>query len=234
MHKYYLCFTLLSDAAFSRGDGLAGEVDSEIQYDNLGCPFLSGRALKGILVNECADLLAALKQDQRKLWENSACRLFGQPGQLLSEESITRISDACLPEDLRLALRADLEARLAQIADQSVQMAEQEKFQSEILQCLTSIRSQTAMDEDGVAKEHSLRSRRVILRTTPFEAEVIYAGENQEQESFDMALLAACTASFRRVGSSRTRGLGKLSAWLENQDHQRAINLINPFIEGVK
>ena len=222
MKRFFLCFTLESDAAFSRGDGLAGEVDSEIQFDELGCPFLSGRALKGILVNECADLLAALPN---KGYQEAAKRLFGTPGQLDDSGSLLRVGDARLPADLRSALSADLQSRLKREEDRlnpnnlpRRKALVESGFREEILSTLTAIRSQTAIEEDGVAKDSSLRSRRVILRDTPFEAELIYLGEQIPGD--DLALLAACVAAFRRAGSYRNRGLGKLKAHLEDENRQ--------------
>lgn len=236
MKRYYLCFKLISDAAFSRGDGLAGEVDSEIQYDDLGCPYLSGRTLKGILVNECADLLSALPVKQREYWEHSAERLFGKPGQLSDDGGLLRISDAHLPHDLRIALQADFNLRLNSLdkPDQKTFHYEKEVFRSEILQTLTDVRTQTAIDSDGVTREHSLRRIRVILRETPFEADLFYFGENEKEENDDMALLSACVAAFRRAGSHRNRGLGKLSARLLDENRVENKSIISPFIKGVE
>lgn len=222
MKRYFLCFTLESDAAFSRGDGLAGEVDSEIQFDELGCPFLSGRTLKGILVNECADLLAVLPDER---WQEAARRLFGTPGQLTANESLLQVGDARLPADLRDALVTDLQSRLEREekrnsdGDLTCRKARVESsFREEVLSTLTAIRSQTAIEENGVAKDGSLRSRRVILRETPFEVELVYLGEDKQGD--DQALLAACVAAFRRAGTNRNRGLGKLRAHLEDENHQ--------------
>jgi len=232
--QIFLCFELLSDAAFSKGDGLAGEVDSEIQHNDLGCPYLNGRAIKGILVNECANILSALPAPNRKKWEESAQRLFGLPGQLLSGESLLKIDDAHLPKDLREALACDLQGRIKDLKNDEIKF-QKEKFRSEMLQTLTTIRTQTAIDDDGVAKEHSLRSRRVIYRGTPFESSLIYFGSDENQIKLDFALLSACVASFRRAGSNRNRGLGKLKAWLEDENREKfKTNNLETFIKEVE
>jgi len=62
MMTFLLKFTLESDATFGRGDGVAGVVDSEVQHDPYGFPYLGGRALKGLLGDECANILFALEQ----------------------------------------------------------------------------------------------------------------------------------------------------------------------------
>ena len=84
-----------------------------------------------------------------------------------------------------------------------------------MLNSLTAIRRQTAMDESGAPKTGSLRVMRVILRETPFEAELTF---NQFPSELDLALLAACVKSFRRAGTGRNRGRGELTACLDDEN----------------
>ncbi len=79
-----------------------------------------------------------------------------------------------------------------------------------MLNSLTAIRNQTAMDEEsGAPKEKSLRSMRVVLRGTPFEAELSFT---KPPTDMDLPLLAACIKAFRRAGTGRNRGRGELDA----------------------
>ena len=55
---------------------------------------------------------------------------------------------------------------------------------------------------------------RVILRETPFEAELSF---NQDPSDMDLPLLAACVKAFRRAGTGRNRGRGELTAKLCNE-----------------
>src|SRR2546421_2411536 len=84
MQRLQLCLHLESDATFGRGEGLAGLVDEEIEYDvATGLPFVRGRVLKGLLVEECANLLFALQtagSPALPTLEKSAGWLFGRPG----------------------------------------------------------------------------------------------------------------------------------------------------------
>ncbi len=201
MNTYFLKFVLESDAAFGRGDGVAGMVDAEIQHDEWGCPYLGGRSLKGLLVLECAEILAALPDKAR--WEGAAQRLFGNPGSTLEDNALLSIGDAQLPADLRTAIAQDVR---------------EEKIRREgVLESITALRRQTAMDESGVPKPHSLRTGRVILRQTPFEADMHFAAKPTEN---DLALLAACIKAFRRAGSGRNRGRGRLAAELLDSTRQ--------------
>lgn len=48
---------------------------------------------------------------------------------------------------------------------------------------------------------------RVILRKTPFEAELSFT---KDPSGLDLPLLAACVKAFRKAGTGRNRGRGKL------------------------
>jgi CRISPR/Cas system CSM-associated protein Csm3 (group 7 of RAMP superfamily) len=202
MNSYYLTFTLQSDTAFGRGDGVAGWIDQEVQHDRYGCPYLGGKALKGMLVNECADILAALPPATATRWQAAARYLFGQPGSTTADAPRLQIGDACLPAGLRQALQEDLES------------AHPALDRLTVLQSLTTLRRQTAVDDTtGVAQDSSLRTIRVILRETHFEAQLHFAAADVAEEAPDaLALLAACLKALRRVGTSRNRGLGRLRA----------------------
>jgi CRISPR/Cas system CSM-associated protein Csm3 (group 7 of RAMP superfamily) len=204
MSTYLLRFELKSDATFGRGDGVAGVVDVEVQHDEWGCPYLGGRSLKGLLVCECAEILTALPEAIRLRWEKAAQRLFGNPGSTLEDSALLFIGDAQLPGDLRTAIAHDVQRGRIR--------------REEVLESLTALRRQTAMDESGVPQEHTLRTMRVILRQTPFEAELRFAEKPTED---DLALLAACVKAFRGAGTGRNRGRGRLKAELLDTNHQQ-------------
>lgn len=199
MMTYLLKFTLESDATFGRGDGVAGVVDSEVQHDPYGLPYLGGRALKGLLGDECANILFALEQQGKaQHWHEVAQRLFGSPGSGEFEKSLMRIGDARLPKELREAVERGFERG--------------ELTREQVLHSLTAIRWQTAVDtETGAPQQETLRSIRVILRKTPFEAELAFLSEPM---SNDLAFLAACIKAWRRAGTERNRGRGELVAYL--------------------
>lgn len=203
MSTFFLKFILESDATFGRGDGMAGVVDVEVQHDKYGCPYLNGRALKGLLVSECAEILAVLSEMTRIRWERAAQRLFGNPGSRLQDDALLAIGDAQLPTDLRAAIAQDVEKERLK--------------REEVLELFTALRRQTAIDESGMPTPHTLRTMRVILRGTPFEAELNFL---EEPTRDDLALLSACVKAFRRAGTGLNRGRGRLIAELLNVSRQ--------------
>ena len=207
MTVYWLKFKLLSDATFGRGDGLAGVVDAEVQHDEYGLPYMSGKTLKGLLGAECAEILFALQQSQKPEamaeWRKMAARLFGGPGSGATEAGVMHVGDARLPRSLR-----------AEIAEEfaGIPPAKRGLRQREMLESLTALRRQTAMDAvTGAPKANTLRTMRVILRDMSFEAELTLPDSLGERER---GLLAACVRAFRRAGSGRNRGRGRLAAEL--------------------
>jgi hypothetical protein len=201
MESYWLRFKLYSDATFGRGEGLAGVVNQEVEHDEWGLPYLRGRALKGLLNEECANILFALEQQgtqQAAGWEDSAHRLWGGPGSRLDDSARLRVGDARLPQDLRLAVRQAIRAGAMTAQD--------------ALESLTTIRRQTSVDEQtGAPRPHSLRAARAVLRETVLEAALTFVDDAQPG---DLALLAACVLALRRAGTARNRGRGRLQASL--------------------
>ena len=211
MTTYWLKFTLLSDATFGRGDGVAGLVDVEVQHDEYGLPFLGGRALKGILRDTCNDILYSLKQQGKDtIWYEAANNLFGNPGSNDSNQALLHVGDSRLPEDLRRAVGIGVKKR--------------ELTREQVLESLTSIRHQTAIDiSSGAPQKETLRSIRVILRETPFESKLLFTQPPSER---DKALLAACVKAFRRAGTGRNRGKGELSATLYDEDANNVTEIL--------
>lgn len=201
-----LHLTLLSETTFGRGDGVVGLVDQEITHDPVtGLPFLRGRTLKGLLVEECANILHSVqkinspqKQDLRK----AASFLFGEPGSHLQDDANMRVGMAQLPAELRTAV--------------ATAVATQKWTKEEVLNSLTAIRRQTAVDNTtGIPQTGSLRAMRVLLRKTELVARLEFT---QTPDETALALLAACAASLHRAGTGRNRGRGRMRVVLENEE----------------
>ena len=206
----WLTLTLLSDATFGRGDGVVSVVDTEVQHDEYGLPFLSGRTLKGLLDAECAEILHALRQTGLPTteWETTARQLFGTPGSR-NEAGQMRVGPAMLPEDLRYALMSEF-IPISALPKAEHRRGQWGRLRQRNLTALTAIRRQTAMDQaTGAPLKNTLRSMRVILRETPFAARLEF---DQGLTSSARALLAACVKSFHRAGTGRNRGRGLVRA----------------------
>lgn len=210
-----LRITLRSDSAFGRGDGIAGLVDTEVEHDALtGFPLIKGRTLKGLLVEACADWMYALYLGENSALpelEASAAKLFGVPGSTLEDMGCLHVGTAQLPADLRQFIRSRDRYTPAQI-----------------LESLTTIRHQTAVDPtSGKPKDGSLRSTRVVLRGTFFDAPL---HSTEPLGDVDYEVLAACAAGVKRGGQNRTRGLG----WLQVDLLDTPGNPLDAFISRIR
>ena len=213
--KLSLHLKLISDATFGRGDGVAGLIDSEVEHDGTtGLPFLRGRTIKGLLAEECANILFASSTHNLAItgkFENAAKFLFGQAGSTLDDDAMMRVGHALLPRELREAITDDVKASLPHHRPRLTP--------AEVLESLTAIRRQTAVDEKtGAPDTGSLRSLRVVLRETEFVAELDIADADSEgkRQPNAVPLLTACIKSLRRGGTGRNRGRGRLNAWLND------------------
>lgn len=204
---------LLSDATFGCGEGVAGLVDTEVEHDPYGFPYIRGRTLKGLLAETSEDLRFTLAQqlsatDDPRLEQlhEAKRRLFGGPGSTEEDEGNLHIGSARLSADFRLAVITEIESGSPSITP------------AEVLESLTTIRRQTAIDEYGAPKKGSLRALRVVLRETEFSAGLSFAGDPPT----DMArgLLAASVMCLHRGGTGRNRGRGRLKAWLTENDNE--------------
>lgn len=205
--KLFLHLELKSDATFGRGDGIPGVVDEEVEHDHLtGLPFLRGKTLKGLLTEECANLLYALQASKldsiKNNLEQAANYLFGHGGSGLNSQGHLRISAARLPESLRSAIEYEIHNKRLN--------------SNQVLESLTAIRRQTAIEaQTGSAEIGSLRAIRVILRQTEFVSDLSLP-DTASQEA--LQLLAVCAQMLHRAGTSRNRGRGRLRAWLADEN----------------
>lgn len=201
MPEYYLSLTLHSDATFGRGEGVAGLVDVEIEHDPEGFPFVSGRTIKGLLVEEWANLRFALYGQSKAAepLDAPATWLFGLSGTTRGDEiGLMRIGAAQLPQDLRAAI-----------------LAERKLTPQRVLAALTTIRRQTSIDaQDGAPEAASLRAMRALIRGTTLVARLDFA---RDPHTRTLALLAACAVAVRRGGSGRNRGRGRIALLLHDQ-----------------
>lgn len=201
MVLYQLKICLLSDTTFGRGDGIAGFVDQEVEHDPFGFPYLRGRTLKGLISEECDNLISSLPSGQ-EAWYDAAAKLFGTAGSTLSSIGTLHVGDACLPADLREAVAFQL------------QQPKPNLTKADILNSLTAIRRQTAINaETGAPETNSLRTARVVIRETQLIAPMSFEDSPTQEMK---ALLAVGALALRHVGISRNRGRGYVRCTLCN------------------
>lgn len=217
MNAMTLRLTLRSAATFGRGDGVAGKLDREIEHDHDGFPYLRGKTLKGLLAEAAENVAYALAEQGKPDWQQAKHALFGQPGRGEHERGILHVGDAQLPESLREAILFERTKSSREFSPENV------------LYSLTGIRRQTAMNPEGAPEFGSLRAMRVLLPGVVLESQLSF---DRDPSDVQKALLLAATLDFRRGGTGRNRGRGRLLAELENETTTQ--QLFQQFADMVK
>lgn len=188
---------LLSDSTFSRGVGTAGVVDSEVEHDEFGLPFVGGKTIRGLLRDSWLSMAAYFPE-----LNGAAERVLGR-SQDVNESCRLRIGDAHLPDAIRNAVRAALERD------------EKPLSRDVILAGFTSIRYQTAEDrKTGAPATNTLRSSRVVLRGFVFQGRLTWL-DGYKPDSDDLRVIALCALATRHGGLIRNRGRGHIRMTLE-------------------
>lgn len=193
----FIRIELLSDTTFGRGEGTAGVVDVEVDHDELGLPFLGGKALRGLLHDSWLSMSQSFKELQP-----SAQRILGIDFDL-AESSIVRIGDAVVDDATR----------------KWIQGAEYRKEKpvspSMILHALTDVRYQTAEERStGAPARTSLRSVRVLIRKLILDSPLFWLGSPSEIDCRCLALMLLAT---RHAGLGRNRGRGHIRLTLDGE-----------------
>ena len=197
----YLQIELLSDATFSRGEGAAGVVDTEVERDELGMPFISGKTVRGLLRDSWLSMSPYFPD-----LVDAAERVLGR-SQAVDESCRLRIGDATVPSAIGRAVR------------EAAKRSEHRLSSGAILDGFTSIRHQTAEDrETGAPETTTLRSSRVVLRGFVFQASLSWL-DGYQPTTAEVRLLALCALAARHGGLLRNRGRGHIRMTLDGALH---------------
>jgi CRISPR/Cas system CSM-associated protein Csm3 (group 7 of RAMP superfamily) len=210
MAEYELRINLESDALIGSGEGFGAIIDSDIIFDDLGLPYLPSRRIKGCLresANEICfmldksgiNLLGSLKIDTIINEYDQVLEIFGKPG--------TDFSHSLIFSNLVLNKCEDNRQALKYFVSQFPEIISSDK----VLRYFTRIRQQTAIDEiSGIAKQHSLRTIRVLNKGFEFSGKI----NLDKEEALVEDLLALACLNLRRIGGKRNRGFGEVSCKL--------------------
>ncbi len=164
------------------GSGLSAgaDVDLLVVKDGNGLPFVPGKTIKGLL-REAAEELSRLNP-QKYASSDDLAKVFGKaPNAENSEGSMGRafFSNAEFPREDKVKI---IDEKLARYLFERV--------------------NATAIDESGIAKEHSLRRMEVALPC-------ILTGEIDSIPEDAESTIVDALRFIKRLGENRNRGLGR-------------------------
>ena len=188
MKTYQVKIKTETDTMLGSGQSLPGAIDSDIRYDENGIPYMNAKTMKGYLGEQMRWIYSLYPE---KFAEVSLSELLGSP----DTEGIKRTGK----------LRFSAVQLSAGIADR-LKKAVKEKTvtKEEILDSMTVIFSYTSLDEEGIAKDHTLRRIRMIRGGMTFESN-IYVDEISPLEE---ELLAYALCSLQHIGMEKSKGKG--------------------------
>ena len=225
-NRYKLVITLKSDLCMGSGYSYAGIIDSDVCYDACGIPYIAARRLKGCL-REAAEMIG--------INEEEISDIFGKPG----DKEVTGIHIDNAYIDHYEQLRSDFE-HLGRDCRQYITT-------QSMLEQFTTVKAQTKIGKNGVAKDNSLRYTRTVKHYSPFDpgeelcfrADVTMPavprelGEDEQKalEEKRVKILTDITRALRNIGMNRNRGLGSVRCRLvpyvgaETADAQKTVYL---------
>ncbi|BBO87236.1 RAMP superfamily CRISPR-associated protein [Desulfosarcina ovata] len=198
------------------GKGSGSHVDAVVEKDRFGCPFVSGRMLKGLLRDAVfRGAHWGIFGDMAKCSPDRLVEaLFGSIGFIDNRSrdetipGLVRVGDALLRQDTREWLGRE----------------ENQKYRSALY---TDIYSTAIEFGTGVAKARSLRGQEVVIPLTLTSAMEIMPPEVYLGQSGEITGWAYKNAEqwieqalplIRAVGSNRTRGLGRVKIALKKEE----------------
>lgn len=185
------------------GSGRGSLIDSDIVFDDNGLPFFPARRLKGLLRESATEVLEMLDQAGLKGFLSITIEeIFGSP----TCSSAIRIHNL-YPQDYTETVKC-----LNYFGQEFPHLINK----AAVMNALTSIRQQTAIDEQGHARDNSLRTIRVLNPQFCFQGKIeVLKSEWQEEIE---ALLALSCQNLKRAGSGRNRGWGDISCRILSDD----------------
>lgn len=206
MTEFTLKIQLISDALIGKGEGWGATIDSDIVFDDLGLPYIPAKRVKGSLRESALEVseMFDLSEIDKKM-VGVIKQLFGETGCMKSGP--LEISNLYL-EDY---------SKNRQWLDWFKSKYEKENLFSreQILKTFTSIKHHTEIEKDGIAKNKSLRTFRVLRKDNIFSGNLSFL---RDVDSSSMHLLAFSVRNLRYLGTNRNRGLGHIHCKLLDRE----------------
>lgn len=203
MQDFTVQIKLLSEAIFGSGQSVPGDIDVDVVYDEYGIPYFKGKTFKGKVREEVENLRYIFKEAYGLDIDEHIKNMFGESSMLEDKHGILKFSDCTLDKKIIQALKYGIKSNMFTY--------------NEVLNSLTQTRNFTSIDKDGISKDKSLRSARVIKKDICFFCKIEI---EKELSDLEKALLASGISSLKSIGTMESRGKGEISArlYLKNKD----------------
>ena len=208
MGDYQIKIELLSETILGSGESVAGYIDLDVLHDDLGLPYFKGKTLKGRLREEAENIV---RLQGNIFSQKQVEKIFGTKDG--GDNTRLALSDSTVSEKIKKAIKAS------------------EIGAEDILDALTEVRTFTAIDDNGVARDGSLRQIRVIKRGLMLSSKVTFRNEINDD---DLTLFGLSVLSLKHIGLMCSRGKGKVKCRILKENEDISDMIIDKFREKVK
>jgi CRISPR-associated protein Csx10 len=169
-------------------------IDSDIVFHESGFPYIPARRIKGLFRESLIEVLEMHGNEDY----STVQRLFGNEGNTYENAGCLSFDNAWLE---------NWNAILTEINNSPIA-----EFKEQIKEYYTSEISQTTINDNGIAKDGSLRNYRVLNPNHKFYCAISSSVKLVEN---DVKLLGQAALNLRYMGTRRNRGFGKISVRLD-------------------
>lgn len=196
--------TNTSPLILATGKNDSSYIDNQMDFDELGFPFISARRFKGLLRNSAEQVYSMFKQSSTAYLLPPVSTVFGN-GWSESKCIFTNINISRYEEnkDFLNKLRLNNELNFSS---------------SDLINTVTTIRQQTSITSYGVTKENSLRTIKVLNSGFQFEGNIQFFNDISIEMFIALSLL-----NLRHIGLNRTRGFGNIVCEIDNSLSQKCL-----------
>lgn len=180
--KMRIKITLLSDMCCGTGEGNGANIDVCTAVNEAGLPIIPAKRIKGLLRKK-----AAFLADNQVCSMEDVNYIFGGPN---GQKSKIKVSDG-----------------LIENSDNITQEIKGYFNPKEVTKCFSSTRTQTRINENGIAEKTSLRTIEVVDKGTEFFVDVFLDCDDIEKYSL---IVEKSIKLLRSMGLNRTRGFGEV------------------------
>ena len=214
MPKEFITVTIKVKSPLHLSSGRADvNVDTDIVHDHLGLPYFPARRFKGLLYESALETAEMMEMsglgiiNTQMVEELFRHRADSPAGLILQDFHLPNYDDlthqwSCLQKEFANVIRPE-----------------------DVLSAYTNLRTQTALDKNGVAKDSSLRTIRVLdLSSVAFVGDIILQGGAKYKQ-----ILAFALQNLTSAGGHRHRGFGNIECSMDGQTE-----IIRDALSGVK
>lgn len=194
--------TIHSPALIGSSGARSHDVDLSTVLDAHGLPFIPKKRLWARLRDAGSLLLPTLPPELVV----GLTAVLGAPGSLEASRAV-RLGDAVLPSAVRTAVATAWDGPTATALTRSLAKAA-------AVDALTVTAATTAVDDDGAPLLRSLREVRLVREGLRLTAPLTWVSPTPEA----VRLLALLTLALEQIGSGESRGLGQISATLDDDE----------------